>query len=276
MSGIFKGDSIYKSGGGSGGGYKDGGELVDGDFIKVENNTVSSYDNVSRDPINFYFEVKDGEVLNSIVELTTAVNATVNVYIYRNGIYYLIGNVGGNTVNAGEEYNVTIKGNSYVIENVSSFEPEPSYFEFDGNAISPAGIIKLTNIKGKYWTDYIRFSTENNDIIREHLYYDWILHKSYIDPWLNSGWRIPTVSDVLDIINNYTTSEYYSLLGFRKLGRWKQINMNIYTPDGEGSYSYQYNEGSPKAYGVDPDMNYRTFNPEFNIYYPMRLVRDSL
>ena len=76
MSGIFKGDSIYKSGGG-GGGYKDGGQLVDGDFIEVKNNTVSTYDNTARDPINFYFEVKEGESINSVVELTTVVNSTV-------------------------------------------------------------------------------------------------------------------------------------------------------------------------------------------------------
>lgn len=268
-------ETIYNYGGG-GGGYKDGGQLIDGEFIKVENNTASSFDNVSRDTINFYFETKDGEILNSFVELTTAVNSTVNVYIYKNGIYSLIGSIGANTVNAGEEYNVTIKGNSYVVLNVSSLTPEPSYFEFSGNSISPAGIIKLTKINGKYWSDYIQFSSDNNDIIREHLYYDWYLHKSYIDPWLNSGWRLPTSYDVVDLINNYTPAEYYSLLGFKKLGQWKQVTTNIYAPDGEGVYSYQYNEGSPRAYGVDENGDFRTFNPVFNIYYPMRLVRDSL
>ena len=94
MSGIFEGDSIYKNGSG-GGGYKDGGELIDGDFIKVENNTNSSYNNETRNPINFYFEVKEGDVLNSIIELTTTINSIVNVYILKNHIYYLIGNIGG-------------------------------------------------------------------------------------------------------------------------------------------------------------------------------------
>lgn len=132
MSGIFKGDSIYKSGGG-GGGFKDGGQLVDGDFIKVENNTISSYDNVSRDPVNFYFEVKDGEVLNSVVELTTAVNATINVYILKNGFYYLLGNVGGNTVNAGDDYKLNVTGDSYSLEQVTPGGGSvPSFFEIDG------------------------------------------------------------------------------------------------------------------------------------------------
>ena len=132
MSGIFKGDSIYKSGGG-GGGYKDGGELVDGDFIKVENNTISSYDNVSRDPVNFYFEVKDGEVLNSVVELTTAVNATINVYVVKNGFYYLLGNVGGNTVNAGDDYKLNVTGDSYSLEQVTPGGGSvPLFFKIDG------------------------------------------------------------------------------------------------------------------------------------------------
>ena len=63
-------ETIYKYGGG--GGYKDGGELLDGDFIKVENNAASSYDNVSRDPINFYLETKEGEILNSIVTCSSS------------------------------------------------------------------------------------------------------------------------------------------------------------------------------------------------------------
>ena len=118
--GIYNGPSIYNQGGGGGGGYKDGGALVDADFIKVENNAVSSYDNVSRDPVNFYFEVNEGEILNSVVEVTTAVNATINVYVLKNGLYYLLGNVGGNTVNAGDDYKVNITGDSYDIEQVNN------------------------------------------------------------------------------------------------------------------------------------------------------------
>jgi hypothetical protein len=128
-----------------GGGYKDGGQLIDGDFIKVENNTVSSYDNVSRDPVNFYFEVKTGEILNSVVELTTAVNATVNVYVIKNNIYYLLGNVGGNTVNAGEDYKINVTGDSYDVEPVSG-GLEPSIIDVAGKKY---GVKKIGN---RYWT----------------------------------------------------------------------------------------------------------------------------
>lgn len=133
--------SIYNIGGG-GGGYKDGGALVDGEFIKVENNTVSSYENVNRDPINLYFELNDGEILNSVVELTTSVNATVNVYAVNDGLFYLLGYIGGNTVNAGNDYKINIVGHSYSIEQVSGFNLVPEYAEINGTKYS---VCKIQN-----------------------------------------------------------------------------------------------------------------------------------
>lgn len=128
MSGIFKGDSIYKSGGG-GGGYKDGGQLIDGDFIEVTNNTISSYENTSRNEVNFYLEPKDGEILNSVIEFTTQVNATVNVYyLNENGIFILLGYIGGNTVNSGNSYNINISGNGYEIEEITEPTPNPNQY----------------------------------------------------------------------------------------------------------------------------------------------------
>ena len=184
MSGIFKGDSIYKSGGG--GGYKDGGELVDGDFIKVENNTISSYDNVSRDPVNFYFDVADGEVLNSVVELTTSVNATINVYVVKNGFYYLIGNVGGNTVNAGDDYKINIVGNSFMLEVVT---PSQSYPE----AVNLGGKIYVLKKYGNtLWctSDLTGFNGHEKDG-RYYYTHDEIEN---ILPQLN-GFRPPTISE---------------------------------------------------------------------------------
>lgn len=128
MSGIFKGDSIYKSGGG-GGGYKDGGQLVDDDFIKVDNNTISSYENESRDVINFYFEPKQGEILNSVIQVTTQVNATVNVYyLNENNIFVLLSYIGSNTVNAGDQYSVNVTGNSYEVEEETPPNPDPNEY----------------------------------------------------------------------------------------------------------------------------------------------------
>ena len=201
MSGIFKGDSIYKSGGG-GGGYKDGGQLVDGDFIEVENNTISSYDNVSRDPVNFYFEVKDGEVLNSVIELTTAVNATVNVYVVKNGIYYLLGNIGGNSVVSGNDYKINIVGDSYSIENVSS-SLVPSYLDIEGNIYTLKKIGNLVwtceNLKG---TNYEHYTVNGTD------YYK-------INANINvNGWRLPTHSECTDLLNYFSYTELKSTTGW--------------------------------------------------------------
>lgn len=176
---IYNAPSIYNQGGG-GGGYKDGGALVDGDFIKVENNTVSSYDNVSRDPVNFYIEVKDGEVLNSVVELTTAVNATINVYYLKNGFYYLLGNVGGNTVNAGDDYKINVVGNSFMLEVVTPSQAEPEYADFKGNVIRVFA-----------YGDYIISSDLGQ----------WFYFENFKEIVLGSSWEIVN-KDIIESIKN--------------------------------------------------------------------------
>lgn len=168
MSSIFKGDSIYKSGGG-GGGYKDGGELVDGDFIKVENNTVSSYDNVSRDPINLYFEPKDGEILNSVVEVTTAVNSTVNVYVLKNGFYYSLTVIGGSSITAGETYQINIDIDTYSISQINQNSVYPEYAIINGYIIKTYISSSKTRLftvqighSGNTWGEYYYNNTQAN------------------------------------------------------------------------------------------------------------------
>lgn len=151
--GVFNGNSIYNYGGaGGGGGYNDGGQIVDGDFMKIENNAVSTYNNVNRDTLNFYLEPSDGEILNDVVELTTAVNSTVNVYVLRNGLYYLLGNIGGVTVEAGKEYKVNILGNSYDVENISSIPDGPKFFKLNNGVITPLRFICSYDSKKWYCT----------------------------------------------------------------------------------------------------------------------------
>jgi len=222
MSGIFKGDSIYKSGGG-GGGYKDGGQLVDGDFIKVENNTVSSYDNVSRDPVNFYFEVNDGESLNSVVELTTAVNATINVYVVKNGFYYLLGNVGGNTVNAGDDYNLTVVGNSFILEVVTPSSNDPEAVIIDGH------IYKLTKVNNLLWTSYLGIDTPYTadktsfgrlntlDVPDIRMYKN--DNPGQFTQYLKNGLRLPTYTDYVDLLYNsgFSSSDLRSNFGWSSI-----------------------------------------------------------
>lgn len=195
--GIYNGPSIYNQGGGGGGGggYHDGGQIVDGDFMKVENNAVSSYDNTSRDPVNFYFEVADGEMINSVIELTTAVNATINVYVLKDGFYYILGNVGGNTVNAGDNYKINITGDSFSIEQVSNVNNN-MYTNIDGK------LVKCVKINNQYWTDYVSYDTENPSLYLDKVAFGETIRYYKFSGIKNFGeWRVPTLEDTNKLIS---------------------------------------------------------------------------
>lgn len=303
MSGIFKGDSIYKNGGGSGGGYKDGGELVDGDFIKVENNTVSSYDNVSRDPVNFYFEVKDGEILNSVVELTTAVNATINVYVLKNGLYFLLGNVGGNTVNAGDDYKLNVVGNSFMLEVVTPSQAVPEYAEING------GIYGVKKIGSQYYTtedyqgafktnfgnkqmydvvpantagkcNFIYQGNEKGIMYRLHPYKtnSGGEYSSFIDEFNASvyPWRLPKNSDSI-----YSTNCTYlkNTLNFDKFGYatclsyGSSIGINSYDRQSQWGYWFVNNNSLSVLYNYDDNSTPSALGAGDN-FVRIRLCRD--
>ncbi|MBR4414437.1 MAG: hypothetical protein IKS59_03865 [Aeriscardovia sp.] len=181
---IFLGNSIYKGGSG-GGGYKNGGELEDADFIKVENNTTSSYDNDSRNEINFYFEPKQGEILDSVIELETDVNATVNVYKVNNDVLVPLGNSGGNTVTGGEDYTVTVVGDSFAIEQVNAPSVDPDQLlVLDKYAHD---IFLCQKINGLYWAT------------KDHYQFVPFSHVQNI----HGPFRVPTKNEYFDIKNNY-------------------------------------------------------------------------
>ena len=200
-------ETIYNYGGGGGGGYKDGGQLIDAEFIKVENNTISTYDNTARDPVNFYFEVSDGEMLNSIIELTTAVNATINVCLVKDGFYYLLGNIGGNTVNAGNDYKITITGHSFAIENVSGLSND-FYINIDGS------LVKVVKIGTQYWTDYVKYScSDYRDKIafgKSIRYYKFSCIRNFGD------FRVPTVDDA----NKFISFVGANIDGIKSTSNW--------------------------------------------------------
>lgn len=260
MSGIFKGDSIYKSGGGGGGGYKDGGALVDGDVIKVENNSISTYTNTSRTYLNYYFEVHEDEELNAVIELTNEYNATINVYILRNGIYIPLGNVGGNTVNAGSNYTVKITGNSFIIDVVT---PENSiYMDYGG------GLIEAVKIGGLYWTKenlnyFYNGNVGNNkdndnpnavypnddqataELNKYNLLYN---NKSpeVINNSLSNGWRVPTKDDFMNLINYVEETYEEALNGVGK----RLCNYGVGTNDTGLSLVANGNFQPPNSYFV--------------------------
>lgn len=226
--GIFNGNSIYNYGDGGGGGYNDGGQIADGDFMKIENNAVSTYDNVNRDHLNFYFDQADGEMINAVVELKTSVNSVVKVYVLRNGLYYLLGNVGGDSINAGDQYNLKIVGNSYELENINVATPDPAYIEILGHYY---GLVKISN---RFWiTENLKYRFEDNFYLESDgsdaqtldLPYskqydsfetrDEIYYRSNTFSKINSlvsslGLRVPNRYDIENLENNYTISQLTS------------------------------------------------------------------
>lgn len=261
MSGIFKGDSIYKSGGG-GGGYKDGGQLIDGDFIKVENNAVSTYDNESRDPVNFYFELKDGEILNSVIEFTTQVNATVNVYILKNGFYYLLGNIGGNTVNAGDDYNINIIGKSYSLDPVTPPPTVPEYADIMG------GIYGVAKVGNRLWLKEnftgiiqgVQYKAENNTV-----YYK--CNSSQLKTFNENGWKLPRYADVSDLISYYNANQL-------KRPATPYSSWNDYAVGNNDVTFYPYGYGTPDIQQIGDvaaitiiNDNSSTFWSAWSLYY---------
>lgn len=257
---IYKGPSIYKFGGG--GGFKNGGQLVDGDFIKVENNTISSYDNVSRDPLNFLLEVKDGEVLNSVVELTTAVNATVNVYVVKNGFYYLLGNVGGNTVNAGEQYNLNVVGDSFALDQVTVTNTDPEYIELENS------LYKLKKVGSIYWAlEDWRGGSQFNRLSHDsayglHYYYKQTDYQA-IDAYLRTlGARLPSKNEYYDQMVSFVGSNSTdNVKKIKSIDMWNTNEYGIVSGTNELELNFKPFGGYPWPYG-----NYNTAGWRLNFY----------
>lgn len=300
---IFNGDSIYNNGGGSGGGaYSDGGALVDGDLIQVTNNTISTYENTSRNEINYYFEVEENEVINAVIELTNQVNATINVYVLNNGIYTPLGNVGGNTVNAGEEYNVNITGDSFSISQVA----KPSTFYINAFGIlTPA--VKIGN---KYWTSenlYSQFagltvggpyqitspgawwynndsSTYGHNGTKYNLYYN-VAAAKYIDQNIGGGWRVATKTDFSDLFafigNNlskiFSNGTNETNLSFVLCGNY--VDTNSWNQVGMGTsircHDVQNNTFGPFYSGDKNNMYFNSFIEDAGRGCSIRLVKDA-
>lgn len=278
---IYNGPSIYKFGGG-GGGYKDGGKLVDADFIKVENNTISSYENVNRDPVNFYIELKDGEIANSIVELTTAVNSTINVYVLNNGLYYILGNVGGNTVTAGDNYKVNITGDSYAVQLVSA-PPTPEYVVLNGNEY------KIIYNNGLLWL----CSNYKDDSFESHVSSgNYFFNFNSIKNINIDGWRLPSVSEFDNLYNSLmpdATNKLKSVSGWKDnkngtnesgfnafpLGMWKNQYHEMANQTEFAQFMAQPIGGVNYGYSANYNDNYWSYGPEDSAFWlNVRLVKE--
>lgn len=234
-------ETIYNFGGG-GGGYKDGGQIVDADMMELKNNTVSSYDNISREAINFYFDTAEDEIINSIVELTTAVNSTINVYVLNNGLYYRLGYIGSNTVNSGNDYKITITANSYAVEQVSGYDPEGKIVigsnTYGVAKVTGAGLYIMTENLNENIADTTRQTAYNNDASNRlngyGLLYDPLgiwdtsgVVKGSFAAIIPAGWRIPSIADykkITDVlsgnaeVNKIKSIEDWATPGTNELG----------------------------------------------------------
>ncbi len=266
--------SIYNIGGGGGRGYENGGKLADGGFIKVENNALSSYDNVSRNDVNFYFEPAEDEILNSVVEFTTAVNATVNVYVLRNGFYYLLDYIGGNTVNAGEEYKIDIIGNSYLIENVINNSSSPEY------AVILGDIYPVKEYNGVLWTtknlkSLTGYGTIRNAPFGDSSYNPFYYESTFLLDKLNSfyPWRVPTDDDYtkLKIYNGFVSPDGGNkafITGIPQLP-------NATNSSGFTAYPYgHYNPFSVSFYSEGTEANFMAFDE--NQFYNVSVQEAAL
>ena len=153
---IYSAPSIYKQGGG-GGGYSDGGELVDGDLIKVDNNTTSNYNNDSRNEINLYIEASQTEYLDSVVNVFTSLNCTVNVYIREGDLFTSLGYINTNVLTANKYYIIFIKGKTFDVEEVNDLTTEPN------KALINNKFLKIVKIGNVTWTaeDVFTYSLSN-------------------------------------------------------------------------------------------------------------------
>ena len=267
-------ETIYNYGGGGGGGYKDGGQIVDADFMELENNAVSSYENISRDTLNFYYEPKEGEILNAIVELKTAVNATINVYIVNNGVGYFLGYIGSNAINAGDYYKVIITANSFEVEQVNIITNDPGFVIIDDIFY---GVKKINNLL--WLTDNLKYSGFNFKNIGGNFYYP--------EQDINiNGWRLPTKAEIVYLDFNFamdslkaktTWREGYngnnsSGLNFKAFGHVR--NDALYNIGDESTFlfmsdydiryaSISYNSSGMNLGGVDDN------------FYSVRLCKDA-
>lgn len=229
--GIFIGDSIYNNGGG--GGLKNGGELIDGDFIDVKNNTVSTYENTARNEINFVIsDLAANDIINAVIEFVNTYNnsATINVYYVKDNFYYPLGNVGGNTVAAGNDYSIQIIGDSFIINQVSSINNNPEYVIIDNKIIRASISAEGTRI----FAGPVSGSPNTGGEPYATYYWSDSNARNYVNS-LHSNWRVLNNNDILDFKNSNMTlvnmGYYQNNWGRQETGKACLLNFAQYVID---------------------------------------------
>lgn len=136
-------ESIYNFG--KGGSLEYGGILEDADYIQIENNKIYEYNNLNRPNLNFVLETKSETAFLGAIQINTDVNANVYIYELKNGLYYLLGCIGGRAITAGDSVKTFILGDSYEVQTLTDTK-DIKYFSL-GNQI-----YELVKIGNRYWT----------------------------------------------------------------------------------------------------------------------------
>jgi hypothetical protein len=217
MSSIFKGDSIYKSGGS--GGFADGGQLPSSSsgIVEIKNNTIYEYNNTNNNDLTFVFSKKE-DVFNSVIELTTSVNGTVYVgYINSHGLVIPLSVIGSTSISANNSYKINIVGDSYSIESVSVVNNDPIAATVLGNlypCTKYSNFIVVGPIGGGnngpggiYWDQYN-------------------IRSNWLSKFMAEGYNVLTVSQW----GEYKLNPKIDLLGY--------YNNRDHIIDGYGSYVY--------------------------------------
>lgn len=230
--GIFNGNSIYNDGmsGGGGSGYNDGGDLTPADYIELENNSFYKLEGNDAADLNFVIDGESG-VLNSIVEISTNVDSTVNVYVRRNGLLYILSAI-DNLIYLNKNYRLVISGDSYTLEEI----------------INVAPTISKAEINGVYY-DVFQFG---NKIITQDLgaWFDGYEFESLLDS-LNGEWTYPTTAFINQIISDVGIDAIRSTTGWTDGNGTNTSGLDFY-PYGVDSGGTIYDSGKQSKFWSGP------------------------
>lgn len=255
---IYKAPSIYNLGGGGGGGLTPGGELPESEFINVDNLTNSSYTNNSQDTINFVFETDTKTEINAIIQLTNNNNAVVNCYWLNpsTNIYEPLNYSGSNTVSSGSNYEISVDGNVYNIDEVNQ-GGDPDMLIIGGDY----GILKLKKMGSLYWLTHNFTGNINAASISRNgtKYYKQI---QVYGATFKYGLRLPSKSEVTNLVDYCKANGYNDNPA---VGLKNTVNWDNDKPSAKGDNHFGLNfQGDGYVYSdgeTDPYLGISTYWP---------------
>lgn len=233
--GVFNGNSIYNEGAAGGGALKNGGYLNDDSFIEFSNNTYSFYDNINdKISLNFLVEKGKDEILDSYLEITSSVSASINIYELIDGIVYKIGYADSNSISSGIS-KISIIGDSFSIDSINN-KPEVEYVGIKNNLY---GIIKVNNLlwlTSNYKDDDFVHAIDGDTYYFEHE----SIKNANID-----GWRLPTRNEFISLTESFGYNELKSTSGWKD--GYNGDNASKFNAYPLGMYKKLYNDFANKT-----------------------------